>query len=152
MAILVDFLDPNTWVDDNHEYRIYADDYANQYAIVDQVDYQHLVQWRWRLKQSRIHRGTKQPKVYLARVDHEQLGLDFYEDGNRIRNRRQSTIFLHTVVMERKATPKPITNKKIIVDHANGDSFDCRRNNLRYATISFNNRNRNGSHEYGLQL
>ena len=49
--------------------------------------------------------------------------------------------------MQRKGTPKPITSQRIIVDHANSDGFDCRRDNLRYATLSFNRMNRNGVHE-----
>ena len=140
------FFDPNTWQQDDYEYRIYADDYANVYAIVDQIDYQYLIQWRWRLKQSRVHKGTTKFKFYLARTGHETIGLDTFDDGRRIQSRRQSTIFLHTIVMERKGTPKPKTDKKLIVDHADGDSFNCRRNNLRWATISFNNKNINGSH------
>ena len=43
--MLVDPLDPRTWEKDDHEYRIYADDYANDYGVVDQIDYQYLVQW-----------------------------------------------------------------------------------------------------------
>lgn len=50
------------------EYRIYADDYANEYAVVDQVDYQYLVQWRWKIKQSKSHKSTIKPKRYLART------------------------------------------------------------------------------------
>ena len=34
MALVEDFFDPNTWEKDNYEYRVYADDYANDYAIV----------------------------------------------------------------------------------------------------------------------
>lgn len=138
---LLDFFDPNTWQQDHqHEYRIYADDYANQYAIVDEIDYSYLVQWRWKLKKSKTTTGSKQPKIYLARTGHEGTA----------ESRICSTIFLHTVVIERKGDPKPDTNQKIIVDHANGDGFDCRRKNLRYATISFNRRNINGCHEHTL--
>jgi hypothetical protein len=148
----MDFFDPSTWEDDQYEYRIYADDYANDYAIVDQIDYQFLVQWRWRLKPSRIHKGTKRVKSYLARVGHEQIGTDQYEDGIRLRSRIQSTIFLHTIVMQRKGIVKPKTNKRIIVDHADGNERNCRRNNLRYTTISFNNMNINGSHHHSMFL
>ena len=143
---MLELFDPNTWEQDNHEYRIYADDYANEYAIVDQCDYQYLIQWRWKLKESRIWPGTKKPKVYLARSTTEIIGKDSYEDGKRIQNRVTRTIFLHTAVIERTNRPKPNTNCKLIVDHANVNGFDCRRNNLRWATISFNNKNINGSH------
>lgn len=141
---LLDFFDPTTWKFEEHEHRIYADDFANDYAVVDFVDYQYLIQWCWKLKKSRASKGTKKPKVYLARSDSEFLGPDEYIDGKRIRNRITRTIYLHTVVMERTGIPKPKTNQHLIVDHADGDSFNCRRSNLRWATLSFNARNRFG--------
>jgi hypothetical protein len=132
-------------VDYEHEHRIYLDDYASQYVIVDEKDYQFLVQWRWYSHKSRIWPGTKKPKAYAARTGFESIGKDYRdENGKRIQNRRSYTIFLHEIVIERKGDIKPITNMKIIVDHADGDGFNCRRNNLRYATISFNNKNRFG--------
>lgn len=138
MAFLEDFWNPNTWANEKYEYRVYADDYANVYAIVDQVDYQYLIQWRWKVKNSNTHgKAFKEPKQYLARTAHE---------GAR-NSRICSTIFLHTVVMDRKGTAKPNTNKKMIIDHANSDGFDCRRDNLRWATIGFNNMNKFGAYE-----
>jgi HNH endonuclease len=121
-------------------------------SIVDEVDYHYLIQWRWRIKKSRVWKGTKNPKMYLSRAGHESLGLEFKdENGKRIRNRVVSTIFLHTVVMERTGIPRPNTKQKIIVDHANGNGLDCRRKNLRWATLSFNNKNIYGSHEFIMQ-
>ena len=147
MAFL-DFFDPNTWSRDDFEYRIYADDYANDYAIVDEIDYQYLAQWRWKLCFSRIHAGTKRPKAYLGRSVPTIIGKDYKdENGKRKQQRIVSTVFLHQVVMTRKGDIKPISNKKIVIDHANGKEFDCRRSNLRYTTIGFNNMNKFGSHE-----
>jgi len=143
---LVDDFDPNTW-DLEHEHRIYADDYGNDYALVDAIDYQYLIQWRWRIKKSRVWAGTKNPKMYLSRPGHETISPRTKDNRNRI----QSTIFLHTEVMERTGILRPNTNQKIIVDHANGNGFDCRRKNLRWATLSFNNKNIYGSHEYIMQ-
>jgi hypothetical protein len=145
-----DFFDPNTWDQEPFEYRIYADDYANDYAIVDQIDYQYLVQWRWKICLSRQWAGTKRRKAYLSRAVPTIIGKDYYEDGKRFQCRRTSTIYLHRIVIERAEIPKPNTNKKLIVDHANGDGFDCRRKNLRWTTISFNNMNLYGSHEHQL--
>lgn len=133
--------DPNTW-EIEYEHRIYGDDYANEYAIVDQIDYQFLVQWRWKFKESKSHKGTIKPKRYLARTSHE---------GTR-ESRKCSTIFLHTVVMGRTGIPKPIINKRLIVDHKDGDELNCRRNNLRYATLQFNRINRFGSHQAGFEF
>ena len=144
---MIEFFDPNTWAKDDHEYRIYADDYANDYAIVDAIDYHYLVQWRWKISPSRIWPGTKKPKIYLGRAVPTIVGPDIYENGKRRQQRVTSTVYLHKVVMERKGTPRPNTNKHLIVDHANSDGLDCRRDNLRWATISFNNKNRHGVHE-----
>lgn len=137
MALVDDAWNPNNWNMD-WDYRIYGDDYANIYCIVDQIDYQYLIQWRWRPKESKKHKGTRKPKVYLFRPGHETIGEGI---------RRQPSIYIHQVVMDRKGDPKPKTNKKLIIDHKNGDGLDCRRVNLRWATISFNNKNIYGSHE-----
>lgn len=124
----------------NWQHRIYADDYANVNAIVDWIDYQYLIQWRWKLKQSKSYPGSKKIKKYLARTAHEGTRDD----------RVCCTVFMHTVIMERKGIPKPKTDKKLIVDHADSDELNCRRNNLRYATISFNNYNKYGSRQHVL--
>ena len=152
MSVLEDFWDPNTWSTEEKEYRIYGDDYESIYALVDPIDYQYLVQWRWKPKQSRIYKGTKKPKIYLCRAAPEIIGPDRYEDGKRIQTRVTRTVYLHTVVALRANLPKPDTNKQIIVDHRNGDGLDCRRSNLRYTTIAFNNKNRFGSHASMLEL
>jgi hypothetical protein len=151
--VVDDFLDPNTWKLDNYDYRIYADDYANDYAIVDQIDYQFLIQWRWKICLSKPSReyGVKKRKPYLSRSVPTIVGKDYYEDGKRYQNRIVSTIYLHRVVMDRTGIQQPKTNKKLIVDHRNGNEFDCRRQNLRWATLGFNNKNRFGSHEYMLE-
>ncbi len=151
MALVDDIFDPNTWdLYNNWEFRVYADDYANEWAIVDRVDYQYLIEWRWKPGKSRVSKGTAKPKVYLCRAVPTIVGKDTYENGKRIQNRVTSTLYLHQAVMERKGDLRPKTNKKLIIDHANGNGMDCRRKNLRWATISFNNKNLFGSHEHNL--
>lgn len=140
--MISDFFDPNTWQQDNHEFRIYADDYGNDYAVVDEIDYHYLIQWRWKLKKSRIWPGSKKQKAYLARTAHI---------GSSREARVCPTLFLHTEVIERSGAVRPKTDKHLIVDHADGDEFNCKRKNLRYATIAFNNKNIFGSHERMLE-
>ena len=137
---LVDDWNPDTWTTYwEREFRVYCDDYANDYAVVDEIYYQYLIQWRWKLKKSRVWPGSKRQKAYLARSGHTNT-------GPRKEDRICSTIYLHQVVMDLAGVPKPITNEHIIVDHKDGNEFNCRRSNLRYATISFNNKNIYGSH------
>lgn len=153
MALVDTFWDPNNWFQEERSFRIYADDYANDYAIVDEIDYQYLVQWRWKLKKSKTTKGTKKPKVYLARSIQETLSEQYYdEDGRRVRHRIGQTLFLHTAIMDRTGIEKPKTNERIIVDHADGNEFNCRRSNLRYATLSFNRMNLYGVHEHMLEI
>ena len=64
----LDPFDPNhLFVERDYEFRIYGDDREGCWAVVDEVDYQWAIQWKWRLKPSRGGR-----KFYLyrtARVD-----------------------------------------------------------------------------------
>ncbi len=123
-----DIWDPRNWKDEEHEYRIYGDDRASIWAVVDEEDYQWAIQWLWSPKWSRGGR-----KVYLRRVGHE---------GTR-QSRTQRTIWLHTEIMKRTGIEPP-SPLHTLVDHRDGNSLNCRRNNLRWATVGMNARNRNG--------
>lgn len=48
---------------DAHEHRVYANEKLDLYAIVDEIDYQWAVQWRWNAKRSNRSAG-----VYLRRA------------------------------------------------------------------------------------
>ncbi len=81
-------------------------------ALVDDEDYEYLMQWKWHLAGGR----------YAARTD--------YSGG------RHRDIYMHKVVMERTGlTPSDRG------DHRNRDELDNRRNNLRPATFSENGQN-----------
>lgn len=122
--LAVDPFDPKTWDTNTHEYRIYGDDNASVYAVVDRADYLWAVEWKWSPK---VSRGGK--KVYLRRVGHE---------GSR-ESRTCATIWLHIEIMRRKGTRKP-TPQHTIVCHRDSDGLNCRRQNLHWATPATNAR------------
>ena len=132
---LLDPFDPNNWVDDDYEHRIYGCADLSVYAVVDAIDYPYLSQFKWSL-----HKSKRQDYPYLRRGISEFYAPDSerYESPItgllvRNRNRWQSTRFLHTDVMLRKGTPQP-TPKHNEVDHLNRKIWDCRRDNLDWAT------------------
>lgn len=129
------FFNPNTWVTEEREFRIYGDDHASVWSVVDEIDYQWCIQWLWSPKYSK---GDK--KFYLRRSI--QTGVGQY-------TRTQHTRFLHTEIMERTGIlpPSPL---HILVDHRDGNSMNCRRANLRWATHSMNNKNVNGKYAHDL--
>lgn len=111
-----------------HEYRIYGNAKASIWAIVDEEDYAFFMRWRW------CPKSCKRGKVYLRRAIGENL------NGVRLRT---SSVYLHVEIMKRTGIEIPCPQHKL-VDHLNGNSLDCRRINLRWATSSMNNRNLHG--------
>ena len=83
-------------------------------ALVDDEDYEHLMQWKWHA----AVRGR-----YAAR------------DTRSFNRRRGSIVYMHDVV----ATRVGLSGK---IDHANRNTLDNRRHNLRPATGSQNGANR----------
>jgi hypothetical protein len=124
MLMRSDPFDPNTWQPTDHEFRIYGDDNAQTWAVVDENDYHWAVQWRWCWKRSPCG------KRYLRRAVGEN------SNGLRLRT---FTLYLHVEIMKR--TSKPPTGDHKLVDHRNGNSHDNRRRNLRWATYSMNSKN-----------
>lgn len=82
------------------------------YAIVDDVDYDYLVQFSWQYK-----RGPKHSSGYAKR------GI-FNEDG------KASSLLMHRDIM--------VAKRGQYVDHINRNGIDNRRENLRFATPSQN--------------
>jgi hypothetical protein len=126
---MVDPFDPNNWQPDTHEYRIYGDDMAQTWAVLDEVDYLWAVRWRWNW-------SRKRNGLYLRRA------ITLYEKGQRTTTQ---TLYLHTEIMKRSDI-EPKSSKHCIVDHRNGDTTDNRRLNLRWTNHSQNAKNSHGKH------
>lgn len=125
--------DPNTW-EIPETGRIYLDDKGELFATVDYEDYLWAIQWRWHANQS------KSKHILYARrntIMTKELG-----------HNRSISLYLHVEIQRRKGIVQPPGH--IIVDHRNGDSLNCRRNNLRYATPSMNRANINGCSGFDL--
>lgn len=122
---LDDPFDPNTWEADSYEYRIYGDDHARTFVVLDRVDYEWAIRWRWRPKRS----GNGSKKTYLCRNVHDQ------SQGERI----QHNLFMHVAIMKRTGIQQP-TSEHVLVDHLDGDEFNCKRANLAWVTKLANGR------------
>jgi HNH endonuclease len=145
-----DIWDPNTWVPDEYEHRIYGDETLERYAIVDAIDYPYLCQFKWSVHSvnyGALGTGRARKKFYLRRGVSEFYDSDGepYESpitGKIIRNRRrvQRTEFLHQAVMRRMGIEPPTANH-VIIDHRDRDTMNCRRSNLYWETHAGNQLN-----------
>lgn len=126
---MMDPFNPNSWPLTAHEHRIYGDDMAQTWAVLDEVDYWWAVRWRWNW-------SHKRNGIYLRRTQ------NIFENHQRVRT---ETIYLHTEIMKRTGIA-PKSSKHCIVDHRNGDTTNNRRINLRWANHSQNAKNSHGKH------
>ena len=133
-----DFLDPNNWVQlfQPHEYRIYADDNAFRWAVVDEEDFQFAVRHKWHINKPHPTRNGK--KEYFCRS--VGRGGDY-----------KPKIYLHVVIMKRTGILPP-SELHTIVDHLDGDEWNCRRSNLDWVTPRQNNLNLFGKAVHGPEI
>lgn len=113
--------------------RIYGLSDLSLWCVVDEEDYRYLTEWLW--SYSRSPTG----KMYIKRSTGNGAVTRDGKQVGWIRG-RQKSIYVHRVVMLRAGIAPP-SPKHRIVDHINGNSLDCRRKNLRWATLSQNNQN-----------
>lgn len=104
-----------------------SDSDASLVALVDPVDWEWARRYRWGFRVSNP-RLSGHEKVYAVRTVWQPQGPCF-------------TSYLHKEVVLRALGPAP-TPAHTIGDHRNGDSLDCRRDNLSWATPSMNRHNR----------
>lgn len=98
-------------------------------ARLDFEDYLHFQQWLWRYKPSR-NGGTGA----LFRTVKVKNAAGLWVSKNE---------WLHVAVIVRHNIPQP-SPEHTIVDHRDGDHFNCTLDNLRWATPSQNAFNRKG--------
>lgn len=122
----MDFLLRESPVPYNHLYL----DGDGMFVVLDEEDYAWAVRSVWRPKPDKHGR-----KFYAVR--NADVGAD------RGANRRQASLFLHKVICLRRHGPPP-SPRHTIADHKNGNSLDCRLNNLRWATARQNRENVGG--------
>lgn len=113
-------------------YRIYGRADASIWAIVDEEDYQWAQQWLWSYAMS--PRG----KIYIKRNTGNALVTKNRKIIGRIRG-KQKSIYLHREIIKRAEMIPPSEDHKI-GEHKDGNSLNCRRNNLEWITIGENNR------------
>ena len=90
--------------------------------MIDDEDYDVVSQFKWSV--------SKAGKKYYAKASVPQSQL-------KSEGRKGCSIHLHALIMRFPSK---------LVDHINGDTLDCRKENLREATSSQNSANRNGIH------
>lgn len=102
------------------EYRIWLDVAAGLFAIVSFEDHAWALQWKWQITWDRHKR-----KAYATRSPGKTTG------------RRK--IYMHKAILVR-AMKLPPSDRHTIGDHQDGNSLNCRRDNLEWATPSQNRR------------
>ena len=125
---MTDYLDPTAWSSVPMLRVLYLDNTASLRALIDEEDFVWAQQWLWTSTPN-----STRSKFYATRNTREA--------GTR----RQIKVYLHKEVL-RRFEPEPPTPQHTICDHKNGDSLDCRRANLRWATPSENGLNRFGAY------
>jgi HNH endonuclease len=118
---------------DQHECRVYSDNRCLEWAVVDEVDYAWAIRWCWTIKEPKPN-GRRGHSRYFCRAARDQDGVAY-------------SVYLHVEVQRRRGITRPWD--RAVVDHLDGNTFDCRRENLAWATHAMNRRKARRRYVYG---
>lgn len=119
--------DPNTWDWTEREYRVWVGPQLVHGFLVDYVDYVWATRWLWNPKYPK--RGNHRKKmVYCYRTKSFPRTGDFRNDVS---------MYLHIEIMKRTGIEPP-SPLHMLVDHIDGDTLNCTRINLQWATYAMN--------------
>lgn len=123
----MDIWDPNTWEVLSLSCRLYLDDKLTNYVSIDVEDFSWASCWRWHI--NKPHKARTGSKLYAVRSTGR--GGEY-----------SPKLYLHVEIMKRTGILPPGPEFKL-VDHRDGNEFNCCRGNLRWATHVMNSQNRN---------
>jgi hypothetical protein len=125
---MTDIWDPNTWDMEEPEYRVYLNADLTTWAVVDYVDYVWATRWLWHVNKPHPRRNGKKQYARRSRSNGQRYAPPLY---------------LHVEIMKRKGVEPP-DEYHTLVEHVDGNEFNCRRDNLDWTTSRKNRHSSKG--------